>query len=297
MVYHYTTIETLYNMLATYKSSEDKDYLVFWASNALNQNDSEELSIRKDDIISVIQEIEENDKDQSMTSLRKLSTVEEQDYIPLLNGCKIDIDFDDYTTNLNHTPYTISFSKQRDKLLMWAMYANNGNGICLAFDESKLSCQQNSLLALQGDVVYNNSKDSYKEVVQKLYDMYKKEIKNEYIINKVYATKRLYLTAMIWGISPFIKNKAFEGEAEYRIAFYKKDSEKISVYSRMTSRLNIINYVKANIPITALNHIVIGPCADYSHTKKLLADNLKSCGIVWDFENFIQASIVPFRNY
>jgi hypothetical protein len=57
MVYHYTTIETFYNMLATYKSSEDKNHLEFWASSIFNQNDKEELSLTAADIMPVVKDI------------------------------------------------------------------------------------------------------------------------------------------------------------------------------------------------------------------------------------------------
>ena len=58
MVYHYTTIEALYSILAKYNNSEDKDHFIFWASYILDQNDTEEMSLNIDDIRCILEDYE-----------------------------------------------------------------------------------------------------------------------------------------------------------------------------------------------------------------------------------------------
>ena len=99
----------------------------------------------------------------------------------------------------------------------------------------------------------------------------------------------------LWAISPFIKNVAFKDEDEFRIAFFKEENDKPKVYTRMTSKLNEIEYVKVKVPISALNHIIIGPCANYEATKQLLEKNMQSCNLDHDYKVLFQKSRVPFR--
>ncbi len=294
MVYHYTTIETFYNMLVTYKSSEDKEYLEFWASNALNQNDSTELSLGVDDLLPIIRDIEKNS---DLTDLRKLSEYNDFDWTPYLIG-QMPRNIDESFRTLKYAPFTVSFSKEMDMLLMWAMYANNGNGICMSFDETKLKCSQSDLWPVADSVFYEKNPKLYFEIVKELYKMYYKEIENIYTRQGTHHVKQKHLVGMLAAISPFIKDKAFEKEAEYRIVFYKVSDESPIVYTRLTSRLNVINYVKVKIPLDALQNIIVGPCADYNGTRALLVDNMKSCGIVRDYDKgFIQKSKVPYRWY
>lgn len=114
MVYHYTTIETFYSMLANYKASEDKDNLIFWASNVLNQNDPKEMSLRLNDIISAVKQIEK-EKPQ-LTELRKLSTVKDFEWLFGHNSEKVEKNINKFCTDINYAPFTISFSHQFDKL-------------------------------------------------------------------------------------------------------------------------------------------------------------------------------------
>ena len=298
MVYHYTTIETFYNMLATYKGSDSKEYLEFWASSIFNQNDKEELSITAEDIMPVVKEIENSIKMKGFTDLRKLSTVDEQWWIPTLTGQMVKENIKEFFQNKYNIPYTISFSQHEDKLLMWSMYANDGNGICLAFDEKQLVNRNAYKFAIPDIVTYKKAPKYYKDIIKEFYKMYLKELGEEYIINIIYQLKRKYWECMLMGILPFIKNNAFEDEAEYRVVYYGAGDKNPPVYSRLTSRLNVINYIKVKIPLDALQYIIIGPCANFEQAKKLLVDNMRSCNIVREYEeDFIRGSRIPYRLY
>lgn len=299
MVYHYTTIETFYNMLATYKGSDDKYHLEFWASSILNQNDKEELSITAEDIMPVMKEIEKSIKKTLLTDLKKLSTIDNQWWVPTLTGQNVKENMNEFFQNKYNIPYTISFSQNEDKLLMWAMYANNGNGVCLAFDENMIVNCNTYKFAVSDLVQYKKDSQYYKEIIKQYYDLYIQELGDENVINIIYQLKRRYWACILMGISPFFKNKAFEDEAEYRITYYVAGENIPPVFTRLTNRLNIINYIKVKIPLDALKYIIIGPCADFAHTKSLLIENMKVNGIVRDYDdgNFIRTSNVPYRSY
>lgn len=285
-------------MLATYKSSDDKNHLEFWASSILNQNDKEELSVTAEDIMPIVKEIENTLTKSPLSNLRKLSTVDEQWWVPMLTGQKVKENINEFFLNKHNIPYTISFSQEKDKLLMWTMYANNGQGLCLVFDETKLVNYNVYKFAFSDIVSYNLNPAYYKDLIKQFYDKYIEELGNEYIINIIYQIKRRYWESMLIGISPFIKNEAFKDEAEYRIAYYVAGDNNPPVYTRLTSRLNSINYIKVLIPLDALQYIIIGPCANSKQVRNLLVDNMRTCGIDRDYNNeFIQESNIPYRQF
>lgn len=296
MVYHYTSIESLYSILASYKASEDKDHFTFWASNALEQNDREELSFSCKDVHEAILEIEkEKVSNGEILSPKRLSKVFNWGY---LYGKTEDdvIDEINQTTIETYTPFTLSFSHQKDKLLMWSMYANNGNGVCLAFEENELNFLRTDMTHVNDSIIYKKDVNKYREVIRYHYNEYLK-IFNEDVnisLNKVYEEGCLTYKVMLESISPFFKNKAFEDEQEWRIAFYKSPST--IVYSRITGRLNKIHYVKVGLPISAIKKIIIGPCANYDFVRDLIIQEASECGIgKMMAPDFYEKSEVPYR--
>ena len=293
MIYHYTTIEAFYNILAIYKSSGEKGYLEFWASSILNQNDKEELSVTVEKLLPVVKKIERDIKI-NVSDLKKLSTVDELNWLPTLTGRKIKESIKDYFQDECNIPYTMSFCQHEDELLMWSMYANNGNGLCIAFDENVLFEKQKHSFVFPNEVIYDNNPQKCKEIIRLFYDYYLKEIEKESVINIIYNMKRNYWERMLMGISPFMKNKAFKDEAEYRFVYYITGDT--PVYTRLSRHMNMIKYIKVKVPLAALKHIVIGPCANYRKTKSLLVENMKSCNIEREYDKrFIRKSRVPYR--
>lgn len=296
MVYHYTTIESFYNMLAAYKESDDKDHLVFWASYILDQNDLTEFSLKSEHIISCLQKIEEEKPYKDLTDFRKFSSINSYNWLPtLLNQNSRRGTKEMWNDELN-VPYTISFSNNEDNLLMWTMYSNNGNGLCLAFNENELLDDKTYIFTLADNVKYVGDPETLDGILKNYYDKYLNAISKMNILQEIDYTKVNYWTRFLTCLVPFVKNRAFESEAEYRIAIFKKNKDTPKVFSRISGRLNIIHYIKFKIPIVALNHIVIGPCADYKRLKNLLESNMKECGI-GKIKNhrFFRKSHVPYR--
>ncbi len=295
MIYHYTTIDAFYNILALYKNSEGKDYLEFWASSILNQNDKEELSVKSEELMPVVKEIERDIKI-NVSNLKKLSNVDDLNWLPTLTGRNANESIKDYFQDECNIPYTMSFGQHEDDLLMWSMYANNGNGLCIAFDENVLFDKRMHSFVFPNEVVYDNDPQKCKEIIRLFYDYYLKEVKNEFVIDIIQRLKRNCWERMLMGITPFLKNKAFKEEAEYRFVYYI--TRETPVYTRLSRHMNIINYIKVKVPLVALKYIVIGPCANYRRSKYLLVENMKSCNIERDYnKRFIRKSKVPYRIY
>ena len=270
MVYHYTTIETLYSILSSYKTSNDKGYFNFWASNILDQNDKEELSFGCKELHEAIIKLEREKENNGETiSTERLSNMFSWSFLIGKTQDEV-VDEIDNSIKEMYPPFTISFSRQEDTLLMWSIYANKGNGICLAFEENELSNLKTDLLYISDDIIYDKEIVKYVEILKLHYDEYLKIFENDrsFILNRIIYEGRLAYKVMLESISPFIKNKAFEDEKEWRIALFKNHNT--NTCSRITSNLNIINYVNVGIPVDALKKIVIGPCPAFCCTVNLL---------------------------
>lgn len=299
MVYHYTTIETLYNILASYKEAEDKEHFTFWASNALDQNDSEELKFDYDDLREAILKVEKEKEENGISlSHKRLSNAVNWGRFNGMSSLETVYEINRLVKDQSQAPFTLSFSRQEDKLLMWSIYANRGNGICLAFNEKKLKSLSTGMMCTSGIVRYDQNNDYLPNIVSLLYDAYLKSFEGDDIIslNKVFDEGTTYLRMMLGLISPFIKNKAFEDEKEWRIAFYK--NKETNIFTRLTGNQNIVHYVKVGLPISALSKIIVGPCVNYNNVVDLLQNEASSCGIAKMAKpEFYLKSNVPFRNF
>ena len=154
------------------------------------------------------------------------------------------------------------------------------------------------MMCTSGIVRYDQNNDYLPNIVSLLYDAYLKSFEGDDIIslNKVFDEGTTYLRMMLGLISPFIKNKAFEDEKEWRIAFYK--NKETNIFTRLTGNQNIVHYVKVGLPISALSKIIVGPCVNYNNVVDLLQNEASSCGIAKMAKpEFYLKSNVPFRNF
>ena len=120
ILYHYTTMNTFYNMIEHSLCYEEGDihpkYITMWATHYAFQNDPTECQLFFEGLKAGILDytkknnIALNDKEKELTQHPQ------------------------YNLNI----FTISFSKQEDDLTMWRGYGQNGDGISLGFDFSKL---------------------------------------------------------------------------------------------------------------------------------------------------------------
>lgn len=302
MVYHYTTLETLYSILASYKESNDKEHFTFWASNALDQNDTEELSFSCEDLLEAILRVEKRIEEKGVSlSYKKISKAIDWGLFLGRDPKKVIDEINQHVKNREYTPYTLSFSHQEDKLLMWSIYANTGNGICLVFNQEELLSLKTKLITVCNDVQYDaENKDikAFLGVIEGLYNCYLKEFKEDELTStgEIHEEGTIYLKMMLDFVSPYIKNNAFEDENEWRIVLL--NNPQADYYTRVTKNQNVIHYVKVGIPISALNNIIIGPCADYSKVVEQLIKVASDCGIKkMTSPDFYIKSRVPYRHY
>ena len=303
MVYHYTTIEAFYSILTSYKEAKDEKYFTFWASNVLNQNDKKELSFKSEDLHNIILKVEEEKakKGKHLNAKKMSNAINWHDFLGRTQK-EILNEIDSHIME-NYTPFSLSFSHQKDKLLMWSIYGNSGNGLCLVFNEKELF-PNTEMTYLSKNVWYNfdgkniNNSLIY-DVVSLIYDEYLRSLENdEYIlINSVMYKGEIFYKMMLESISPFIKHTAFKEEKEWRILFLK--NKNTHVFTKITRNLNTVQYVKIGIPISALKRIIIGPCAqDKKGVIDLLRKEASSCGIKkLTKPEFYISSEVPYRHF
>ena len=281
ILYHYTTMNAFYNMLE-HSLRYDKDdiypkYITLWATHYAYQNDPSECQLffegLKNSVLDYTKKngIELDDKDKKF--LQHLD-------------CDLHI-------------YTISFSKHADDLTMWRGYGQNGDGISLGFDFSKLP----STLPMVGGDCKELKYRSDSDPTYLLYDEIKK---CKYVdVNKIsIAEKACDMTlrnifdkgqkwtgvkqALINGdYAPIYKHKKYEAEGEYRIVTCRI----IPKYRFVDNKL--IPYVEIDVPIECLTGIVVGPCNSSSQVVMSINSFLWTKGI--GHVNVV-SSTIPFRN-
>ena len=131
ILYHYTTMNTFYAMMEHSLCYEGEDYhpkyLTMWATHYAHQNDPIECKLFLNGLQKAV-------KNYTKKHNIVLSSEDEQLLYEPWYGMGI---------------YTVSFSEQEDSLTMWRGYGQNGDGISLGFDFSKLPQPPMSLLVIK----------------------------------------------------------------------------------------------------------------------------------------------------
>jgi len=281
IVYHYTDIANLEKIIC--KNTERKPELIFRATNCKFLNDGTEntLGIK---IVSQFLALVEDD----------LNIKQEDRISPILNipGYINRIyqhqkAFDDHNPSTDN--YIISFSCDKDSLVMWSMYGNKGDGVAIGVDDSFLTTS------------YNNGFNTYKqkctywpqhtltELNESISPELFESIKENYIlmtnnsvkesfaglskVNKeemVFRYKRFILLNLVTFYSIFHKLDMWSNENEFRfstagfgpIVKYYKNAK--GVY---------VPYINVSFAIDALREVVIGPTCgrnSYGMVKSLM---------------------------
>lgn len=145
-------------------------------------------------------------------------------------------------------PYITSFSTKKDYLPMWSLYGDKHHGVCLCFKDD-MCIDENLLLEyniIQGLVSYNKHYKSspFKQVM----DLYRKLNLTDNSIDEL--VKELYM----W-TAPFIKNKNYKYENEYRFCIYnyRRDA---NTYT--TSYEGEKDWIPIYIPLSHIKSIHLG---------------------------------------
>lgn len=289
-LYHYTTGAGLLGMLKDY--SADNPNLTMRATHYMYMNDPQEYIYGEKICKSVITEFENSsniDNDKKISLILHSPELEEIRMQEMRHfgakAKKIAI----------NTPYLISFSKKADTLYMWRMYAKNGNGLALQFDEEELKKCDNATLK---ECLY------YEEPAKSLIDIciqeiYKKQV--EFIDNNpqyfqstnpaFYKLTRAHVIAstVFMEIGAFIKHSAYKEEFESRLIVKSADN----ILFREKEGI-LFPFVEKRIPIEYIKSITIGPTADFNRVRESILLLLNSKGIKWTEDKIIKSN-VPYR--
>lgn len=291
-VYHYTSVDTLLNILKNYQASGQTDVLEMWASSIYTMNDPTEMQYAYDFVIRMIAMYEdEHSIELKDRPSRYMDDLKKTD----LSDAPEDI-IAQHIYNPSKTPFVFSCSKLEDHLPMWRMYGDNGRGVCLCFDRSELEKIPNWTTM---DVSYNKNISPTDETYQCMQTVIFNECERCYQTLKTITDyeARAKEKIVTWGslcavIGPFVKDEAYKHEQEMRMSLivsqidYARD-----VMFRLSPTGQIVPYTKLRIPINALVEIVLGPAANRDIDFRNMDMLLKN----YDLRVTLTCSKRPFR--
>lgn len=295
-LYHYTTGAGLLGMLNNY--SKDNPNLTMWATHYMYMNDPSEYEIGKKICIDLIDEIESELGISDEYKIKKL--IQSPEYQKELNR------YLRTSEGQALCPYIISFSRSRDSLHMWDMYASNGNGLAIVFDELKFSesiiSREKKYQTNLKDCIYHDEEipvsAHLKQNIKELYLELNKDNPLDQAMSFAKAgnfmalySRLHYIYMLLSGfIGIRIKDKAYYLEDEVRISLNKPNYK---ILFRTRNGI-IIPYVEYPIHLSCIENIIVGPTADFNRVKESILILLNSKGIKWD-DNRILKSKVPYR--
>lgn len=296
-IYHYTRIDSLLSIMG--ESSKENPNLCLWASHYLYANDPEEKKIGEKLLFQYLPEVEE---EMGIPYENRISTIiKDKDINEQYNNMQIK---NKYLHKECASSYYLSFSLSEDSLPMWNMYGNNGTGISIGFNYSKLRAFFKKTKNTDLDKCWyeiESNIGNWKQLIAMLYhecleiqsrqreDLIKNnKIESEDRVNKIYALSSLHFLRS--SITVAFKEPAYKHEEEVKVLF--EDTEE-NIYYR-ASKDYILPYIKINIPLEFLERIIIGPTLNYELTELSLMKFLDSKGIS-DKVEIIQSQ-VPYRS-
>ncbi len=271
IVYHYTNIANL-DKIISYNSAETPE-LKFRATNCKFLNDGTENTLG----INIVS--------QFLASVEDSLNIKQEDKIsPLLDiPGYIEHIYQNQKKFNDHNPttdnYIISFSCDRDSLVMWSMYGNKGDGVAIGvessllnipiekgFNTDKRKCTywpQRAIIELNENIspdLFASIKDTYvlmtnpnvKESFIKKYDAKTRGNKDDMI----FRYKETILMNLVTFYSIFHKLDMWSNENEFR--FSTAGFGPVVRYYKNTKGM-YIPYIDVSFPIDALKEIVIGP--------------------------------------
>lgn len=292
MLYHYTSIDTLVNLLNSYRVNKEaktnnnsKDSLTFWASSIYYMNDPSEMKYG-DDFLR-----------KSIPALEKWAGLDTRllDIIGNVIVCgqsdrETQEQLNNHFFNPQKTPFVLSLSHCEDDLTMWKMYGDNCQGLCLEFDDIKISELSSTVYA--GDVDYGQKLTDIVLIGLLLNELQKFSEKSENLDkNSLFNEAVVTYSSLLTILSPFVKNKDYSNEQEYRISFLDHNFRGVQFRTR---NKGVVPYLPVNIPVKYLKQITLGPCCDEKRIKHALIHLLNASGLS-ELEDKIKKSDKHYR--
>lgn len=160
-------------------------------------------------------------------------------------------------------PYVVSLCEDENSLTMWRCYAANACGVAICFSYQKLSdyIKQNPSYKIS-KIDYKDEGELYDSIDDNLLQSVYNGIKNE-APSSDFATISYNLSLSTTLANRIdIKHKAYSDEKEWRLYTLQP------VPSDFRERNGlIIPYYEFNLPLDAVERIIIGPCAEQNLNK------------------------------
>lgn len=272
-LYHYTSIETLYNMLekSIITDNDTKvQYLNMWATHIKYLNDETERDLFTD---ALKKEVCEYTKKSAVP-------LNDKQLKELDNLCDVD-------------SYIISLSELQDDLNMWRGYGGNGIGANLEFDFHAIpafySTKRNN--QYKTEHVYRTMKCNYFlpnefEIDESLTKRISHYLLSERKKNSLDADE-IKIMRDVRDLATVSKHAAYKSEKEWRFV-----CSPCSIPKHIFSNGIIKPYIEFPIPLSSITSITIGPCIRGEHNTesivRFIRDTLRA--------NFdIRYSTIPYR--
>ena len=196
---------------------------------------------------------------------------------------------------------------------MWALYGNNGCGLCLEFDRFKLNeCFKSE--EIKGlpfvDISYNVKDVEIWERLKSFYREYHDAIDEKKEGKDVFTMRRTFIARVLLEFSWRMKHSAYAYECEMRLydhIIYAGDADEIIAKAGTTSedwtydkdrdpdvRVKngmLIPYKNMKIPISSLQSVIVGPTKNTKLQCNALDILLRQMGMKID----VIPSKVPYR--
>lgn len=250
ILYHYTTMNSLWNILNNITNKGDKDnpdyFFKIWVSCAQYMNDPMEgVFFRKCLYAAFMNYQEMNDIE------------DKSDY---LNFAFTALNFH------RQTFYVFSLSEHRDSLSMWRSYGNNGQGIAIGFDVNELSAATSGFSGCHFlKIIYRSEQNFINTFTHNDLELayHAIEVGGEDLFCSVKYQDYEFLHDKYQNV----KNICYSDEKEWRLVF---DDELYKEKEFRERNGLIIPYYEIELPLNVIRCFVIGPCANQELSKSSL---------------------------
>lgn len=271
-VYHYTSIDTFYNILSGVKDNK----ICLRATHARFMNDPKEydyaLSVLKASMIEYEEKSDINENRKSDHLFKKDSLFSS-------------------LSELGGDPYLLSFSKSVDDLSMWRAYGKDGTGISIGFDLNMLKQY------CEGKEIYNTSviecEYDHDKIMSELITYWCKKYDNFQIneSNSETGFDDANLFSSIPRLCFKAKSKSYTIENEWRLCKNEFNDDKIKFHVKGNL---IVPFIEHYFDKSIIKKIIIGPSSNNEQVESSLRLFLRKFKYS-DDKSFIQRSDISYR--
>ncbi len=261
---------------------DSSDDLVLRVHNVLYMDGQEEMEWRYEDIVPYLHQLEEQYQipwHRRLTNLMsfgaELRGINKKSIIQYIHADK---------TRLQYCPYAISFSHSSNDDRSWKEHGDQGNGVCLAFDEKELSRISTEHILLFSDIIYRNEDGTiaseYKPYILYLlkicYDIYLRQISKQSLPISINSDEMVIcqeqtLFHMLLVLPSLIKPNKFDWECEHRLLVFCSENFEKNIHLNDNGK----PYLELAIPFSSLKNVYLKSKKEYAIMTKWMSENKK----------------------